>query len=559
MLTRVPVHGFIRAHRRLIAGAVVLAAVIITCGPEARTTSIRFYRDDPIAAEPNSQDASGVQPWEIDLAYDLVLNLFGRPGDPTTGLRAQNVNTIDEVPDGSWFRNRLGREPVSVDDISRGPNVSNGPADGTWTVIAAKTDGVTPGFTIRDTAGVVWFLKFDPPGFRAMATGTEIAVTKLAWALGYHVPENHIAQLVPERLAIDPGARFQPLGRQRRTMHQGDIADLLERAERDADGTYRVIASRALPGRPLGGFRFHGTRPDDPNDIVPHEHRRELRGLGVFAAWLNHVDAKSGNSLDTLIADDGRPYVRHHLIDFGSTLGSAAVYPRPYWEGVHYLEEPRETRNGMFALGFYIKPWRTMAFVERPAIGRLPADHSAWDPSAWKPRIPNAAFLRSRPDDRFWAARRLALMTDDLIAAAVRSGRFGDEEGERILIRTLIERRDAILRAYLPAVNPIVDPVLSDGRLRFRNAAVDARVAEPPQGYKAAWGRFDNTTGESTAIQETSGSGPELQAPPGLPTRDGAFVRVDVTATGARAEWEKPVELYFRRTGGGWKLVGLYR
>jgi len=547
-----------RARRALALG--LLAAVLAGLWPPAaRSSAPRFYPDDPIAAEPNTQDASGVQPWEIDLAYDLVTNLFGRPGDPAAGLRAQNVNTIDEVPDGSWFQNRLGRVPISVEDITRGPNMTAGPAEGTWTVIAAKTDGVTPGFTIRDSAEIVWFLKFDPPGYRAMATGTEIAVTKLAWALGYHVPENHIAQLVPDRLVIDEQATYQPLDRNRRGMHLGDIGDLLERAERDPDGTYRVIASRALPGTPLGGFRYHGTRPDDPNDVVPHEHRRELRGLGVFAAWFNHVDAKAGNSLDTLITGDGRAYVRHHLIDFGSTLGSAAVYPRPYWEGTHYLEEPRETGKGMIALGFYLKPWRTMAFVERPAIGRLPADHETWDPRAWKPRVPNAAFLRARDDDRFWAARRLAEMSDDLIAAAVRSGRFGDEEGEAILYRTLIARRDAILRTDLPAVNPIVDPVLEDGRLRFRNAAVDARVSAAPASYRAAWQRFDNATGETSPIQETTAGGPELPAPNSLPSSDGAYLRVDVSAAGGPEAWAQPVQLYFHRTGGGWKLVGLYR
>ena len=318
-------------------------------------------------------------------------------------------------------------------------------------------------------------------------------------------------------------------------------------------------ASRALPGKPLGGFRFHGTRPDDPNDVVPHEHRRELRGLGVFAAWFNHVDAKAGNSMDTLISGEGRAYVRHHLLDFGSTLGSAAVYPRPYWEGTHYLEEPAETGKGMMALGFYLKPWRTREFVERPAIGRLPADHSAWDPSTWKPRVPNAAFLRAQDDDRFWAARRLAAVSDDLIAAAVRSGRFGDEEGEAIIHGMLVERRDAILRAYLPAVNPIIDPSLADGRLRFRNAAVDARVAAAPASYRAAWQRFDNASGEATAIRETTAEGPELSAPSGLPSSDGAYVRVDVSAAGGPDAWAQPVQLYFRRDGGAWTLVGLYR
>ncbi|HXE80856.1 MAG TPA: hypothetical protein VNK41_08910 [Vicinamibacterales bacterium] len=545
-----------------VRGAVALGLIAAACAawaPEARTTSPRFYPDDPIQYEPSSQDASGVQPWEIDLTYDIVLNLFGRPGDPADGVRAQNVNTVDEVPDGPWFQNRLGRETLTVEDITRGPNTTNGPAPGTWTVIAAKTDGVTPGFTIRDPAGIVWFLKFDPPGYRGMATGTEAAVTKLVWALGYHVPENHVAQLDPNRLVIDPGATYQPPGRNRRPMKRTDIENLLDRAERDPDGTYRVIASRALAGKPLGGFRFHGTRPDDPNDVVPHEHRRELRGLGVFAAWLNHVDTKSGNSLDTLITENGRSYVQHHLIDFGSTLGSAAVHPRPYWEGNQYLEEPRLTGKGIVGLGFYLKPWRTMPVAERTSIGRLPADHSTWDPRAWKPRVPNAAFLRARDDDRFWAARRLALMTNDFIAAAIRTGRFGDEEGEAILYNALVDRRDAILRAYLPAVNPIVDPVLEGGRLRFHNAAVDARVSAAPAGYKALWQRFDNATGEVSPIRETTASGTELPAPNNLPSADGAYVRVDVSAMGGPDAWAQPVQLYFRRANGGWQLVGLYR
>ena len=84
----------------------------------------KFYSDDPIAREPDTQDASKVQEWEIGLIADLTLNLFGKPGDPTPDVRAQNVNTIDEVPDSSWFTNRIYAKPLSIDELTRGPNTA---------------------------------------------------------------------------------------------------------------------------------------------------------------------------------------------------------------------------------------------------------------------------------------------------------------------------------------------------------------------------------------------------------------------------------------------------
>ena len=518
----------------------------------------KFFDDDPHWVEASTQDAAGVKDREIDLTIDLATNLFARPGDDTPDVRARNVNTVDEVPDSSWYTNRAGRRPLTAGDVSTGPDRSSGPAAGTWTVVSAKSDGVTPGFTVRDANDVTWFLKFDPPGHRAMSTGTEVTVTKLMWALGYHVPENHVATLDPKRLTLAPDAPMHPAHGPRRAMRRGDVAALLARADRDPDGTYRVIASRALDGTPLGGIVFFGTRPDDPNDVVPHEHRRELRGYGVFAAWLNHVDAKASNALDTLVAEGGRKIVRHHLIDFGSTLGSGGIYPREHWEGFEYMYEGRELLRGLPAFGFHIAPWRTLPFHESPAIGRLPLDNTRFDPTAWKPRVPNAAFLRARADDRFWAASKLLAIDDDMLRAAVAAGRFGVPEDEAFLVKALTERRDAILRAYLPGVLPVVEARLDQrGALTFDNLAVRAGVAAAPARYRARWAVFDNDTRGVRPLGESASPSPVMQAP--SIERQASFVRVELWAEGGLPAWQVPAHLYFRRTAGGWELVGLER
>jgi hypothetical protein len=344
-------------------------------------------------------------------------------------------------------------------------------------------------------------------------------------------------------------------------MHRGDLLELLARVEREPDGRLRVVASKALEGKPVGRIRFFGTRPDDPNDIVPHEDRRELRGYGVFAAWLNHVDAKAINSLDTLVTENGRSYVRHHLIDFGSTLGSGGVAPADYWAGSQYLLDGGSVGRGLVGLGLRRPAWSTARFYEAPSIGRLPESSRDFDPRQWKPRVPNRAFLHARADDQFWAARKLASLRTDLLRAAVAAGDFDDPTSEAFLVKTLAERRDAIARAYLTAVNPIADPVLTrDGLLTFENAAVDADVARAPESYVATWFAFENHTGKTTLVGETSSRSTTVAVPANLPNAAGTYVKVQLRSSGApNAAWEKPVDAYFRMIGGEWRLIGFDR
>jgi hypothetical protein len=534
--------------------ALIIAVSSLTLGAQKQ----RFYPDDPIWREPVTQDVKDAVRYEPDLAYQTIENLFWRPGDKLLGQRAKDINTVDEVPDGPFYVNRAGRMPLTPAIVARASNTGNGPAPGKWTVVSAKSDGVTPGFTIRDSANQLWFIKFDPPGWRGMATGSEIVAAKLFWAAGYHTAEYHIGALVPSNLVIGKDTKITPPGEMPRSMNEGDISWLLSRADKDPDGSYRVILSKAAPGRPIGRIKFSGTRADDPNDVIPHEHRRELRGYFVFAAWLNHVDAKGINSLSALVTENGRSFIRHYLLDFGSALGSAAVGPREGWEGYEALvEEPGEIGRRVLGLGLNIPVWRTQQYYESSTIGRLPRDHSKWNPEAWWPHITNAAFRHMRRDDEFWAASKLVAITDDMIRAAVAEGKFGDPESDAFLAKAISDRRLRILQTYLPKVNPIIDPVLDrDGRLSFRNLAADMAVADRAPGYRALWYTFDNLSDRATLVATTEETQSPMVMPP-MPTSE--YIKVDLSAVGGPDAWANPVSAYFRRNSNGWTLVGFER
>lgn len=125
-------------------------------------------------------------------------------------------------------------------------------------------------------------------------------------------------------------------------------------------------------------------------------------GLRVFAAWTNHVDTKAINSLDTLVKQDGRTSVRHHLIDFGSTMGSASIKPREYDQGHHYIYDPGQTLKGMVSLGLYVPSFHRVDYPGIRAVGHFSADRV--EPVKWKPRVPNPAFIRVDRPHPSWTA-----------------------------------------------------------------------------------------------------------------------------------------------------------
>ena len=418
-----------------------------------------------------------------------------------------------------------------------------------------------PASRSKTATATTWFISFDARGYPEAATGANLVANNIFWTLGYWQPDTVLTHVHPEQLVIGDTATVKTMSGNVRSMRSGDLDDVWRRAERSADGSYRAVASRKLPGRPVGGFRYYGTRPDDPNDVVPHEHRRELRALKVFGAWTNLVDMKAGNTLDVVITEDGRSRVRHYLQDVGSTFGTGANAPREYDEGWEHLYEGDLVWKRMVTLGFFLRPWQTVNYEDQPAIGRF--EGAVFDPVTWRPRVPTAAIRNAQPDDLFWAARRVMAFSDPMIRALAARGAYSTPEAARHLGDVLIQRRDRIGAAYLTAVSPLVEFSLSpDGRLSFVNAAVTAGVAPAPKGgYRVSWARFDNPTKSTTSLGGAPAvvSGTSVAAPEPLPSAPGTFVCVRVTPIDPPYETWGQVRACFRRAGARWTQVGLDR
>ena len=287
----------------------------------------KFYPDDPLARDDELVDTLE-KPVEIELSdlYDRLGHVFKDWGASPIGSEASNVNTLDEVPDSSWFTNRHGRERMSIEELVRGPDRGLGPDPSeTWTVFRGKSQGLTPGFQIYDAKGDRYVIKLDPIEVPELASAAEVIATKIYYALGYNVPENYIVRVHPDSFAIEPGTEVEDSFGDKMPLTRFRFNRMIRRVPRLADGTMRVTASKYIPGVPIGPFRYFETRSDDPNDIIPHEDRRELRGLRLIGAWTNHDDTRAQNTQDTWVGENGRHIVKHFLMDFGSTFGSGSV------------------------------------------------------------------------------------------------------------------------------------------------------------------------------------------------------------------------------------------
>jgi len=423
------------------------------------------------AAEPEGKDsteAKSPKPREYSYVYDVMNQSVFRPATRMFDVgnlarriarsprQAANVDERDEVRlPSTWWQPRIGYQPVSVQDMMHGPGPGTGPAPGPWTVTKAKAQGVTPGFQIEDSKGAKYIIKFHVPKFPEQATGADVIGSYLFWAAGYNAPENAIAYLDRDQLKVSPKAMFTDAKGKHHKMTEAYLDALLTQVARQPDGRYRCLASKFLSGKPLGPFKYSGVRSDDPEDRVPHELRRELRGLWTIAAWVNHADARGPNSLDMWVTDGGRSFVRHYLIDFGSILGSSAITEeRSYATGEEYYLDYNAAIRNLVSVGTRKAEWEDVKDPNIPAVGFI--ESKVFDPVGWRPDLPNPAFDERTQRDIRWGAKIVAGFTDEHIRAAVAAAHYTDPRATEYLTRMLIERRDKLVNTWLGPPSPML-------------------------------------------------------------------------------------------------------
>ena len=559
-------------RRHALFGLIPAAALIVATPLDAQRSerqgtadARRFYADDPMWQDDDRRDIPKVEKWNLSPTYDLVENTFGNPA--RSRGPALNANTLGEVPDSSWFTNRIGIRPMTIDEVVKGPGAIDGPAPGPWIVIGRPGAGITPKFTIRDANGETFVIKLDPPEAPELASSVELIGTKIFHAIGYNVPEDFIASMDPEQLTVAAGTMVKSKFGAKRPLQLDEVKQWLARQPRQPDGTIRVLASRWVPGSIVGQFRYAGTRPDDPNDIYPHERRRELRALKVFAAWLNHDDARSLNTIDTYVNDGGRRYIKHYLQDFGSTLGSGSTAAQKPRAGNEHYIEGRQIGKGLMTFGLWQRDWASIRYPDIPSVGNIEADR--FEPARWKTEYPNPAFEQMDAADAFWAAGIASRFTDDMIAAIVTEARLSDPRAVDYLTGVIIKRRDKVVSHWLTAINPLdrfaVHRNADAVTLTFDHAAQRLGLSPGTASYRISYATFDNTTGiESPAVSEMATMSREVRVPAAAwGPADGAGYRYAIasirTVQTGYPNWAQPVRVTLRDRQGRVDVVAIDR
>ena len=467
--------------------------LLVACSTAPRVPQPRFANAPPVAIVNDRRDVP-TKPSDrlfLDDVYHfdgLIQRRWTRGMELHPPSRALGVNADDEVPDSTWFTNRIGARDMSVEEVLTGPNRLETPEHHKpWTVKSTKIGGAELGFVVVDARGDKFLLKFDSPGVPEQETGAHAIVQKILWACGYNTPEDYLVHFRSDDLVLAPDAYIRDSEVDSpRPLTREELEHRLARTEPDSHGGYRAIASHWLPGKPLGGHPAEGVREDDPNDRIAHERRRDLRGLYAIAAWLDHTDIQEGNFLDMWAADPADPhrhYVKHYMIDFGKSLGVMATTADDPRRGYEYWIDWGQMGRSLFSAGAYERAWERRTTPRLRGVGLF--DARTFAPGHWRPS--SAGYVPFTTVDRydaFWAAKILIRFTREQLHAIVDSAQYTDPRAAEYLTDTLVARQRASAAYWFDRVNPLDRFSVEHGTVCFDDLALRYGITSESTAYQ---------------------------------------------------------------------------
>ena len=291
-------------------------------------------------------------------------------------------------------------------------------------ITKGKDQGSATGFQVKDANGRTFMLKLDPAGHLGLTTAAEMIGNRLFHAAGYNVAGAYLVEIDRAQLQVDPGATFKLYKVEKRPLTEARVASQLAGIARLPDGRIRAVAIPWIPGKILGSFDTIGRRANDPNDRIPHEHRRSLRASWVLFAWLSILDPGPINTIDSFVEEGGRHFVRHYFFDFSCAFGSATSYVQGPQQDGEYLIEIGRTLRALFSFGLYQRPfqakdereeWQKLN-AEYPSIGYFPED---FDPDSFRTNRKVPPHMRLTARDAYWGAKVVTAFSDAQLAAVV--------------------------------------------------------------------------------------------------------------------------------------------
>jgi len=502
------------------ARATLMMLLVAGCTP-----SLRFSDRAILWKDTDDRPIALPKPRDPPYHWVAIRDAAFAPADQVLAIdytrEAVNVNALDETPDSTWWTDRLrvpGRarpRVLSPEEMARGAfGVVPRPVP-PLTVTKGKEKGGTLGFIAKDALGRQFAIKIDPPGYVSLNTATEVVVSRLAWAGGWNVPAESILDLHLGDLVLSPKATTTNAEGHKQPLDEERYRKLLARAPISPDGTIRALASLWIEGEIVGPYAYAGRRADDANDRVPHEDRRDLRGYGVFSAWVNNIDTTEANTLDSYVGEKGRGHLVHWQQDVGGAFGSRAAEPQYYWMGYDTYFSLSRLVGSFVSFGILSRRWegdriearRARALAEYPEIGWF--DDDTFDPRGWHPIFDNPAFARATARDRYWAAKRILGIDERALRAAIAEGRYRPAAADR-LFEILWKRRDKILRAYLSELPPLDHFRVEGGALCWDDLWITAGFADPASTDYTANGRF--IAGGAPRCTDVGGSGYRIVA-----------------------------------------------